>query len=291
MKRLFLVGLMIISFGSAGFTQNKQETKAEICINQEELRLFNLINTYRKENNKAPIPLSGALTEVAKTHLLDLEKNHPDTSVCNSHSWSDKGNWTPCCYNVYLPKPECIQNKPKELTDYIYPGFELILFDSEQSTADSSFMLWTVVEASIDFLLQNNIWAKKRWNAMGVGISEHYSSVWFGEKIDKSKTPILCGSEKTLTEKELQNKEIVKARDNFVLTESNRYHLVFGSFHVEEDAILTVKKFKNSFPEAGLIVGNGKFRISLTNYASLQEAKAARDKLGEKYKSSWILKY
>jgi len=65
----------------------------------------------------------------------------------------------------------------------------------------------------------------------------------------------------------------------------------FGSFQVEEDAILIVKNLKNSFPEAGLIIGNGKFRISIANYASLQEAKTARDKLGEKYKSSWILKY
>ncbi|MEA3497116.1 MAG: CAP domain-containing protein, partial [Bacteroidota bacterium] len=81
--------ILIFSITTQLFSQN---------LTEEELKLYNLIIEYRQEKKLPPIPLSPSLTIVAQTHVKDLADNNPDKGRCNTHSWSDKGKWTSCCY-------------------------------------------------------------------------------------------------------------------------------------------------------------------------------------------------
>lgn len=95
------------------------------CISPVEKQLFDKINTLLNEYGEKSLSLSASLSLVAKTHVDDLMKNRPDTSICNLSSWSDKGNWTSCCHNPYVPQQDCMWDKPKEITPYPYRGYEL----------------------------------------------------------------------------------------------------------------------------------------------------------------------
>src|SRR5687767_8026143 len=90
--------LSFLIFLLSGFDKGLVTT--EVCLNAEEKKLYDLIMEYRKSKKLPPIPLSTKLTLVAQTHARDLADHHEfePKSKCNPHSWSDKGNWTPCCY-------------------------------------------------------------------------------------------------------------------------------------------------------------------------------------------------
>ena len=111
-----LVGLS--TFGQKGIPD-------DFCLSDDEYRLYEMINAHRVLNGLIEIPLSASLSYVARTHVIDLYTNHPDTSICNLNSWSDKGSWTPCCHNKYVPQEECIRDKPKEFTGYSGEVYEL----------------------------------------------------------------------------------------------------------------------------------------------------------------------
>lgn len=272
-------------------SQEKDQSNA-VCLTQQELRLYNLISSLRIENGQEMIPLSSSLTKVAQFHLNDLTENHPDTSICNHHSWSDKGNWVACCYNTYIPKPECMQNKPREITDYDHPGYEIIFWDSEKINPDSVMQIWSSVEASLQMFLQQDKWKKKRWEAIGLSLNDHYASVWFAEKPDHLPPPNLCGTERQLSKEELtKTSRISQPEEQYILTESNSYHIIFGSYSSRPEAIEVLKTYNKNFPEAGIIKGDNNYRISLDSYPSLQEAKQVRDGMGERYKKAWILKF
>ncbi|MDZ7741192.1 MAG: SPOR domain-containing protein [Bacteroidota bacterium] len=269
-----------------------QDNEKSVCLSKEELRLYNLISSLRIDNGLDLIPLSSSLTLVAKTHVKDLEQHHPDTSVCNYHSWSDKGDWAPCCYNIYVTKPECMLNKPKELSGYAYPAYELILWDSEEADPDSVMQVWASVEESVNMFVQDGKWKKRKWSAIGVAISENYASVWFGERPDKLDPPSLCGTERQLSSEELANTEAIsKSGGEDLLAETGTYHIIFGSYSNREEARSVLKSYQDQFPDSGIIKGESNFRISLASYPSLQEAKNVRDEMGGKYKKAWILKF
>ena len=110
----FLILTLIFSV-SFGFTQELTKNEAE---------LYELIMAYRKRKNLPKIPLSPSLTYVAQTHSKDLAENRPDVGNCNAHSWSENGKWTSCCYTSDHSKASCMWEKPKELSNYKFPGFE-----------------------------------------------------------------------------------------------------------------------------------------------------------------------
>lgn len=289
--KFFTVAFCLFTF-TMQLMYSQSSGSGDICISTEEEKLSNMINAYRIENAEELIPLSYSLTKVAKLHTSDLERNHPDTSVCNAHSWSDKGYWTPCCYNKYLPEPECMKLKPAELSSYTHAGYELIIWDSEQISAEDAFSLWVSVTESNEFILNQGQWSKMTWNAMGVSLSEQYASVWFGEKADKENPPLLCGTgEAANTDNVDLTGNLPKQQGNVFLREEGKYHIIFGSFQTDAEAIRVLEKYRLEFPSAGIIKGNGKIRLSLSQYASLQEVKKSREKLSDKYSSAWILKY
>jgi len=253
-----------------------------VCLNSQEQKLAKLINDFRKENKKSSLPLSKALTIVAKTHVADLQNNRPDTSICLTGSWSNKGNWTPCCYNKYIVKEDCMWDKPKELTKYPFRGYELSYFEEGIIQVDSLFSIWMTSEETKDMLLTNGNFSSKKWETMGLAVGENYACVWFGQRTDGAGAPPPCESLKA--SETLANKEV----DN---SKPQKYYIIYGSFALESDAKEAVKRFNNSgFKGAEILSSGNRFRVSLSKHDNLKEAMAFKEKLSASYKDAWILK-
>jgi len=149
--------------------------------------LVEVINKYRLENNLPEIPVSSSLTTVAITHARDLAENYVPSDVCNLHSWSDKGNWTPFCYTPDHANAQLMWNKPRELTAYTGNGYEIAVFKSDTLTAIEALELWKNSAAHLDLILNRDIWKDLKWNAIGGAINKGYAVVWFGEEVDPVK--------------------------------------------------------------------------------------------------------
>jgi uncharacterized protein YkwD len=194
MRNVLLVltlGLCLSCLSSKGI-----EPENEVKISREELKLYNLINDYRKTKNLQPIPLSKSLTFVAQQHSKDLVINKPDSKQgCNSHSWSNKGNWTSCCYTSDHKQAECMWNKPREMTSYKDTGFEIAAGSSQSNnqlsslTAAYALDLWKKSRHHDDVILNRETWKDFEWKAIGVGIYQGVATVWFGSSLDTEGEP------------------------------------------------------------------------------------------------------
>ncbi len=185
MKHALFVLLMIFSISLAA--QYAYEEQA--CMNDDEYRLFRLINEYRKEKKLPAIPLSASLCTVAAAHAWDLQENHPDTDQCNMHSWSDEGPWSACCYTEDHEQADCVWSKPSELTDYSGTGYEIAYFrsngdDPNADMAGSALAGWKDSPGHNHMLINKYGWKRMKWQAMGVAIYKNYAVVWFGELKD-----------------------------------------------------------------------------------------------------------
>jgi hypothetical protein len=160
--------------------------KKEEIINSGDT-LVEVINKYRLENNLQEIPVSPSLTTVAETHARDLAENYVRSDVCNLHSWSDKGNWTPFCYTSDHANAQLMWDKPRELTSYQGNGYEIAVFKSDILTANQALELWKNSEEHLNLILNRGIWKDLKWNAIGGAINKGYAVVWFGEEVDPIK--------------------------------------------------------------------------------------------------------
>jgi len=277
MKR-FLLFLFLISVVQISKAQKK--IPSDFCITSNEIKLLQAINSIRKDYEKKPVKLSASLSYVARTHCIDLLENHPDTSICNLSSWSNKGKWTPCCFNSYVPKPLCMKKKPKELTQYPYYGYELVAFFQDGYNLDSLVSLWGNTKEVLDMILTRGIWEKKRWIVGGVGIDSNYVSIWFGQKPDKIAPPHVCDGEKHIK------------KDTAVVTRQHYYYLIIASFKNIADAKEALRRTKkNGFKKAGILKGEKYIRVYLGKHKSLKEASYVKSKLSPTYQDAWILKY
>ena len=125
----FILFIVLFSI-STSFAQNVLLTDSlqieQICITQDEQKLYDLLMEYRKKRKLPPIALSRSLTYVAKVHAMDLHYNRPFKGrKCNMHSWSKNGNWTSCCYTADHRRAKYMWNKPAELTNYQSEGYEI----------------------------------------------------------------------------------------------------------------------------------------------------------------------
>ena len=159
------------------------------ALTAEEKELYDLIMVYRKEQGLPSIPLSYSLTIVAQTHVKDLALNQPNNGNCNLHSWSSKGNWTPCCYTSNHAQAKCMWSKPRELTDYQGNGFEIACGSSESSsdyeiTAEIALNSWKKSSGHNAVISNKGDWNSYMWNSIGVGIYQGYAVVWFGVEKD-----------------------------------------------------------------------------------------------------------
>ena len=148
-------------------------------LSADEQQLYELIMDYRKSMNLPSIPLSESLTYVAQTHSLDLVENRPDQGKCNLHSWSEKGKWTACCYTSDHAEASCMWNKPKEISNYVYHGYEISCVGMSTLSPKEALDIWISSPPHYEVIINKGIW-NDPWKAIGIGMHEGYATVWFG---------------------------------------------------------------------------------------------------------------
>jgi uncharacterized protein YkwD len=194
MKSFILIPLLLALFGMPA--KKPQTVKSsEICLNAEEKKLYDLIMAYRKYKGLLPIPISAKLTQVAQVHTKDLMNNY-DFAVdnkCNPHSWSKKGAWSACCYTPDHKQAKCMWDKPNEISGYKSPGYEIAYYSSGGATAEEGLAGWQKSPAHNPLLINEGMWSKVQWKAIGIAVYEQYGIVWFGEMAD-DEVPGDCAS-------------------------------------------------------------------------------------------------
>lgn len=174
----FLPLLFLLAFASFSVKNEKS------CLSDEEWRLYRLINDYRESKSLPIIPISPALSHVAQLHAKDLQQNKPVNGRCNMHSWSNNGNWKPCCYTNDHKQAACMWNKPRELTQYKGDGFEIAAFLDKPATANESLDGWKSSPGHNDVIINRGNWKNMNWQAIGIGMFGEYAVVWFGIEPD-----------------------------------------------------------------------------------------------------------
>ena len=177
---------MCVTFSSC--KKDKEDDNTDITeafkdsMSSEEIKLYKLLMEYRKEKGLPTIPISNSLNFVAQTHVKDLHENFIYSNSCNMHSWSDKGNWTACCYTSDHAQAKCMWTKPMELTSYKGYGYEIAHIGG--TTAESALNGWKNSSAHNAVIINEGLWQSK-WNAIGIGMYKSYSVVWFGRELDE----------------------------------------------------------------------------------------------------------
>jgi len=165
-----------------------------ICLSDTEQALFSMINAYRKQSGLKAVTISKSLSYVARIHAYDLSDNYKSGSRCNMHSWSENGNWSPCCYTDDHKKAGCMWDKPRELTDYPSNGYEIAFYTSRKYPSPEAFAKdildgWKKSRSHNEVIINKGVWKDIRWEAIGIGISENFATVWFGETEDPAGKP------------------------------------------------------------------------------------------------------
>ncbi len=191
---VYLILLSFLIWGHASIAQTAP--KVEAMLSAKELKLYNLVMAYRKANQLPDIPLSVSLTYVAQEHCKDLYINKPDLKKnCNTHSWSDKGTWSSCCYTPDHKQSGCMWNKPREMTSYKSDGFEIAcgssepIYDHVVMTAEYALDSWKGSMHHNQVVLNKDIWKAVKWNAIGIGIYKGFAVIWFGQETDAAGAP------------------------------------------------------------------------------------------------------
>ncbi len=159
------------------------------AISQRSLDLANAINKYRQQNGLAPIPISKSLSQVAETHVKDLHDSPKVAENCNGHSWSSKGNWTPCCYTADHAQAKCMWSKPAELTPHKGTGFEITIGQPGQNASlaldsQKAITAWQGSPLHNDVILNRGTWQSMTWKSMGAGIIDSHACAWFSDQPD-----------------------------------------------------------------------------------------------------------
>ena len=288
---IFLPFLLFIMITISGKSQ--KGVPDDFCLTEDEYRLYELINAHRMVNGLKEIPLSASLSFVARTHVIDLYTNHPDTSICNLNSWSDKGDWTACCHNKYVPQEKCIRNKPKELTGYTGEGYELTYAEVFKTNADTVFRFWKKIDEANEFLLNEGPWEKKTWRAIGVGIYNSYAVVWMGQRTDAMPALGKCAGKAEAKPQTGKPASDMAGSVQVISSRTDRFYVVIASFQSEADARKEAKKYSGADDSKVRILKNnqGQYRVSINDYPNLDEAKEGKELYKNKFRGAWILNF
>lgn len=155
-----------------------------------EREMYDLLMAYRAEKGLGTIPLSVSLTTVARAHVKDLLENPREDDSCNMHTWSDKGPWSAGCYTSDHALAKVMWDKPRELTTYKGNGYEIAFGgagDGWVATPEKAIAGWKESSGHNSVMVNLGVWAKTKWQAVGVGINEKYAVIWFGEEPDTAR--------------------------------------------------------------------------------------------------------
>lgn len=186
---------MIIFLLSLSFWLNLSFSSSDsttVCLSTDEKKLYELLMKYRKEKKLPSIPLSASLTQVAQAHVKDLMDNYTADSNCNPHSWSDQGNWTPCCYTSDHKQAECMWNKPQEIAQFASSGYEIAFWHSAKASPEEALTGWKKSQGHNQVMINAAQWKEVTWQAVGVGMYEQYAVIWFAEGKDEKEKPRVC---------------------------------------------------------------------------------------------------
>jgi len=286
--RLFRVSLLHGLVLFTLFLAGQDKISDDFCVFQEEYELVKMINEYRATFSKSQLNLSNSLCFVAHQHNTDLFINKPDTLGCNMHSWSEKGNWTPCCYNSSLEDKACLYDKPMELTDFPGSGFELIFWDSKNANAIDAFDFWRSIEYSRSVLLNENEPYEDVWKSIGVSIEGSYAIVWLSTFDDVENLTRICNSDQSIAYFE----SMVDSNDFMVKNASGRFYLISASMQNIDDAIAVRNKMlKDGFLKTKLIVSGDRIRVSVDEFLTKEAANNKILALKRTFPDIWVLQY
>jgi len=284
------------------------------CISAEEMKIFGMVNQYRKQLNLAPVPLSKSLCYVARLHLKDLFFHPPDQGNCNFHSWSSHGPWKPFCYPADENKMNSVWDKPAELTRYPSKAYEIVYWENNPVVIDTVLSVWKTEPWFNNFLTNSGKWQETHWGALGIGIYENYACAWFGEAPDPEGPVYVCGevpkpsisdssikvapataAKKTEIKKATAVSDTVagktSARSDSVSKPSIIYYIIVKTSIPKKDAEKLVEKLKaNGFPGASILTKNGKLRVSVFTSADRSTALEKLREVKKTYKDAWLLK-
>jgi Sporulation related domain. len=214
-------------------------------------------------------------------------------------------------------------NKPKEITKYKYRGYELSYYQDEVINVNDVAYIWKTTPAASDMLLCKGKYKNYTWKAMGIGIDDHYVCVWFGQSKDiygepKSckdgysgslvlndikkihKDPNVVKEDKTKqnirTTPQITDNQITATGKIKSTTESSinknqtRFHIIVGSFGSLKNAEIGKKQIENKNNSCKVIVikAENRYRLSLENYATKEEANARKVKLAADFPGCWV---
>ncbi|KAI9293441.1 hypothetical protein K502DRAFT_366697 [Neoconidiobolus thromboides FSU 785] len=169
---------------------------------QFNVELYHEINRVRQQRGLSAIPYSNELTKVADTHVKDLNANRKQESRsnCNLHSWYLPGN--SCCYYEDHKDPECMWDKPKQLSRYTEDGFE-IAFSSDGKEELTKELAKSIINTFLNspphrqVILSEGTWSSEPWLALGTANFNFYTVAWFGRAKDpNSSLPDVSGGNK-----------------------------------------------------------------------------------------------
>jgi len=169
-------------------------------LSNDEKTLANLINQYRIDNGLSAIPVTQSLTAVSQIHSQDLVNNFngqptdPNNSNCNLHSWSsnyfDGYTWDAMCYTSDHAQAQEMWDKPREITNNTFTGngYENAYWSSGNVTPEGALNGWKTSTGHNNVILNQDIWASKTWNSLGVGILGNYAVMWVSDSTDPQGT-------------------------------------------------------------------------------------------------------
>lgn len=328
MKNLLIILLVLVY--SAVPAQEKGTHKAvkpsvpaDFCIGSDALILYNMINDFRRTNKLPVIPLSRSMCYVALMHISDLRAGNALDNGCGLHSWSDKGNWRPCCYTKDPARSECMSNKPKELTGYPGTGYEVVYWGEETATPLAAIETWRSTGLTKNVFLNIDKWKTKQWKAIGVAIEGGFAIVWLGDKTDTPGNLALCGTDSLVLSavmpvtKAAEDKTVpqpqkpAKAEDDSdkpkiaekaaatsaqqqnteLIPGKERFYLVVASLREEAAASEQARKLQdNGYKDAMVVKGDNVFRVIVGEFSNREDAQKRLNKLAADFKGIWILR-
>ncbi len=177
------IALVLSTYNS---TNLNVKNESDVCLSQDEIKLFEIINIYRETLDLQPIPFSKALTRVSQAHVRDLSDHYTFKrgAKCNPHSWSRKGKWSSCCYTNDHKQAKCMWNKPREISGFDSNGYEILSYSSDGITPGEALIGWQKSQPHHQVMINSAKWTKVTWKSMGVGIYNEYAVIWFAELED-----------------------------------------------------------------------------------------------------------
>ncbi len=288
---------VLVSFCSPIFSMAQTTIKqgnpvpVNFCIKEQEMKLFGMVNEYRKVYGLPPIPLSRSLCYVASLHVKDLYLHHSENSSCNLHSWSGKGFWKPFCYPQDENKKNSVWDKPREITRYPSKGYEIVYWENTTPKPDSILLTWTMESYFNDFLMNTGIWEGKRWNAFGVAIYENYASAWFGEVADPEGVAWVCGKQPIKQKADSAKAEMKPVVATPSTDTLSTFYIIIRTNVTRKVADQIVAEQKAAgYHDARVLMNNGKTRISVFETRDRNVALEKLKEIKKVVKDAWLLK-